>query len=100
MCHDCSYGFIGLWFLISAFVLTSSPKINLVNHVVTGAVLAGLACWAGVGYGKWLDWTVAAIGAWLILSGFLFNSNSRYSRINSSAAGVFVILAGFWPFYV
>lgn len=100
MCHDCFYGFIGLWFLISAIVLPSSSKINLVNHIVSGVVLAGLAGWAGITYGKWLDWAVAVIGIWHILVGFMFASNPRFCLINSIASSLLVILASFWPFFL
>jgi hypothetical protein len=99
MCHDCFYGFIGLWLLLSVLAIAPYPRSNLVNHLLAGVILVGLAGWAGFTYGKWLDWTVSAVGAWLILSGFLFATIPRISRINCVASGLFLILASFWPFY-
>lgn len=98
MCHDCFYGFIGLWLLISAFVTAPIQKANLVSSIVCGAVLAGLAAWAGVTYGKWLDWAVATAGAWLFFSGAALSAYPRFNRINTLATGLLVILGSFWPF--
>jgi hypothetical protein len=99
MCHDCAYLFVGLWLLLSAVVISSYPRGNLVNHLVAGVLLAGLAGWAGFTYGKWLDWAVSAFGAWLVLSAFLFSSNPRLCRISCIVGGLFLIFASFLPFY-
>jgi hypothetical protein len=98
MCHDCLYGFIGLWLLISAFVTAPIPKANWVSSIVCGAVLAGLAAWAGATYGQWMDWAVPAACAWLVFSGAVFSAYPRFNRINTLATGLMVILASFWPF--
>ena len=98
MCHDCFYGFIGLWLLISAFVTASIHKANLVSNVVSGAILVGLAAWAGTAYGKWMDWAIASLGAWLIFTGAVLSSYPSFSRINALCAGLLTLLASFWPF--
>ena len=98
MCHDCFYGFIGLWLLISAFVTAPIQQANLVSSIVCGTVLAGLAAWAGATYGQWMDWAVAAAGAWLVFSGAVLCAYPRFSRINALATGLVVILVSFWPF--
>ena len=98
MCHDCFYGFIGLWLLISALVIAPLPKASLVSNMICGAVLAGLAAWAGIVYGKWMDWVVAALGVWLIFSGAALASFPRLNRINALATGLLIILGSFWPF--
>jgi hypothetical protein len=99
MCHDCFYGFIGLWLLISAFVTAPIYKANLVSSIVCGVVLAGLATWGGgATCGKWMDWAVAAAGAWLVFSGAVLSSYPRFSRINALIAGIIVLIASFWPF--
>lgn len=98
MCHDCFYGFIGLWLLISAFVTTPFPMVSQVSSMVSGAILAGLAAWAGATYGKWMDWAVAAAGTWLVFSGAVLSAYPRFNRINALASGLLVILASFWPF--
>ena len=98
MCHDCFYGFIGLWIVISAFVMAPIHRGNLVSNIISGAVLAGLAAWAGATYGKWMDWAVAAVGVWLIFSGAVLSSYPSFSRINALSAGLLALFASFWPF--
>jgi hypothetical protein len=99
MCHDCFYGFLGLWILISALVTAPIPLANLISNILSGAILVGLAAWAGATYGKWMDWAVAAVGAWLVFSGAVLSSDPRFNQINTMVAGLLVLFASFWPFY-
>jgi hypothetical protein len=94
MCHDCFYTFIGLWMLISGFLFP--PWVF--NQIVSGAILFGVAAWACIDFGQWLDCAVAVIGAWGIVAEWIFSGKPRIVRANAVASGAFVILASFWPF--
>jgi len=95
MCHDCFYNFIGLWMLVSGFLIPTF----WINQIVTGFILSGLAVWAGVDFGQPLDWAVAAVGAWFIVAGRLLAGRTQVVRANAMACGLFAIGASFWPFY-
>lgn len=84
--------------LISAFVMAPISGVNIGSNIVSGVVLAALAAWAGATYGKWMDWSVAAVGAWLIFCGAVLSSYPRFNRINALVTGLLVLLASFWPF--
>ncbi len=95
MCHDCFYTFIGVWMLISGFLL---PSV-WINQIVTGLVLSILAVWAGLEFGQPLDWAVAAVGVWFSAAGRIFAPRTQVLRANAVLCGLFAIGASFFPFY-
>ena len=95
MCHDCAYTFIGLWMLISSICF---PGYRI-NDILAGAVLAAMAGWAGVEFGRHLDWAVAVAGLLYLSAGKVLAQNPIVLRVSSIACGLFAIAASFWPFY-
>ena len=90
-------GVLGLWLIVASFTVTGSKTYNLMNGLITGAVLIILGLWGAVSHRCWQGCAVAAIGAWMIVAGIWFSSSYAGNLINDIIAGMAVAVVSFWP---
>lgn len=90
-------GLVGLWLIVSAFIVVESKAACFFNNLTTGVVLIILGIWAALSHKNWQSWVVALVGAWMIISGMWFPESHRGNLANNLVAGLFVTIAAFWP---
>ena len=90
-------GLVGLWLIVSGFVVVGSKAAFMVNNLTTGAVLEIFGIWAALSYKYWQSWVVALVGAWMIVAGLVFPGSCIGNLANNIVAGVVVIIAALWP---
>lgn len=90
-------GILGLWLIVSAFIVAGSKTACLINSLTTGVLLIILGIWTALRYKYWQSWVVALAGAWMIAAGLLFPANYSGSLASNIVAGVVVIIAALWP---
>ncbi|MBW1698608.1 MAG: SPW repeat protein [Deltaproteobacteria bacterium] len=89
-------GILGLWVIVSAFVVAGSKTGNMANDLIAGIVLLVLGLWAGANHKSWQEWVIAIVGAWMIFAGIWFPSSYGGNMANDLIAGIIVAIAGFW----
>ena len=71
------------------------------NHILVGLVLMVIGAWAArtrdIRLAKRLDWTAAALGAWLIIAPFILGLPEIAAGLwNDVIVGTLVIIFGVW----
>jgi len=56
-------GLVGLWLIVSGFVVVGSKAACMVNNLSTGALLGIFGIWAALSHKYWQSWVVALVGA-------------------------------------
>ena len=93
---------VGLWVLLSPFVLGfSTLTVAVSNAVITGLVLIVLAGWAALAkvatLDRNLDWVNAVAGLWLIISPFVLGfSTTPVAMWNNVITGIVAIVLAGW----
>lgn len=90
-------GVLGLWLIVSAFIVAGNKVALLVNNLITGAVLIFLGIWTALRHKYWQSWVVALVGAWMIVAGLVFPANYSGNLASNILAGVLVVIAALWP---
>lgn len=93
----------GAWEIVSPFILGYSfINFALWNAVIVGVLLLVLGIWAdlsvNVQTSRGLDWIVAILGAWLIVSPFVlaYSVISNTAMTNAVIVGVVALMLGIW----
>ena len=84
---------VGLWLILSPFVLTYSSGDPALQQVVVGTAIAIIAWFrtASPRLKSWLSWANAALGAWLLVSASWFAESST-AALNEGVTGGFVLV--------
>jgi hypothetical protein len=88
---------VGMWLIISPFVLPYGPLGSMWNPIVFGAVVGVLAAAraAGAYRAAVLSWVNMAIGVWLFISAFWLASTPR-AEWSVGISGIVVFIVGAW----
>lgn len=91
----------GLWLIVAPWVLGFSADAGggVWNAVIVGVIIAVLAAARFFGaYGAaWMSWVNALLGAWVVISPWVFGYSGNAARLwNSIIVGLLVIVLGVW----
>ena len=87
---------VGIWLIVSTFIVIDSKTGNLLNDMITGIILLGLWVWADHCRKNWQRVLIMLVGGWMIIAGFRFPSSYVGNMANDLVAGCIVIILGFW----
>lgn len=89
--HDVTILVLGIWLLISPFILprTIGDEALFTNSLIVGLFLQLAAIAAIMRPNAWKEWIFVILGAWLISSSFLFGQEEAFNGLfNSSVFGI------------
>jgi hypothetical protein len=95
--QDAANGLLGLWLIVSPWVLAYADAMPAWNAAVTGAVIAIAAATALMAFHKWEEWITAAMAGWLIVSPWLLGfSGMEAATWNQVGVGALVAVLALW----
>ena len=88
---------LGLWLIVSAFILSTGASAIMTEEIVLGIIIAVLAYAAAIARpSSILSWIVALAGLWTLIAPSVINYGTMTaSRGNDMIVGVVVLVLGF-----
>lgn len=86
---------VGLWLLISPFLLLFPPGFDsqaATNSYIVGALLIVVTLLAIARPAAWQEWVVLFLGIWLLVAAFALGSGQRIILWNNLIAGLVVVI--------
>lgn len=89
---------LGLWLVISPWILAYAMEMNAVwNAVIVGALVAALGAYELFEVKAWEEWTTVALGVWLVVSPWVLGFAMMPAAMwNAVAVGVAVASLALW----
>ena len=83
---------LGLWDLFAFETLKYSSHVTIAaNEGVIGALIFMFAFWTIATDHEWSSWASAGLGAWLVVSGIVFEHTVTKAMVNDIVLGLLVI---------
>lgn len=85
---------LGLYMLFSAWIRDLDVG-NLLNGIIAGAaaLILGVSRYTGAG-GRWTSWGVALVGAWFVLTPWIYRSAGWGWSVNALVVGSALVILG------
>jgi len=85
---------LGLWLIISAFVLSAGVAHVMAEEITLGIIIAVLATCAALSQpGRALSWSVVGAGLWTVIAVLFINYDTLHaSKVNELIVGLAVVI--------
>jgi FtsH-binding integral membrane protein len=87
---------VGICLFVTPWVLATKSASVAWNFWIVGAVIVLLALFETAAFDKFVEWTIAALATWMVLSPHLLNFSTEALALSATIGGLIIVAFSGW----